>query len=67
MHPFLIELSRRFDRLQQRDEILDTIGELDKIYDTLSEIEQETVSKLLEALNRRLESESRDRYPSRGY
>ena len=61
MHPFLIELSRRFDRLQQRDEILDTIGELEAIYDALSEIEQEAVSKLLEELNQRLETESRDR------
>jgi hypothetical protein len=61
MHPFLIELTRRFDRLQQRDEILDTIGELEAIYDALSEIEQEAVSKLLEELNQRLETESRDR------
>ena len=55
MHPFLIELSKRFDRLQQRDEILDTIGTLEDIYDALSEIEQEAVSRLLEELNQRLE------------
>lgn len=55
MHPSLIDLSSRFDRLQGRDEILDAIGELDEIYDALSEIEQEAASKLREALNQRLE------------
>ena len=60
MHPFLIELSKRFDRLQQRDEILDTIGTLEDIYDALSEIEQEAVSRLLEELNQRLETKSSD-------
>jgi len=61
MHPFLIALSKRFDGLRQREEILDTIGELEEIYDTLSEIEQEAVSKLLEELNQRLETESPNR------
>lgn len=61
MHPFLIELSQRFDRLQQRDEILDTIGKLEDIYDALSEIEQEAASRLLEELNQRLETGNPDR------
>ena len=55
VHPFLIDLSSRFDRLQGCDEILDALDGLEDIYDALSEIEQEAVSKLVEELNQRLE------------
>lgn len=54
MHPLLVAMSRRFDRLKTRAEIMDAIGELEDAYDSFSEIEQDTVSRLIEELNRRL-------------
>jgi len=54
MHPLLVELSKRFDQLATRDQILDAISDLEALYDALDEIEQETVVKLIEELNRRL-------------
>lgn len=56
MHPLLVEMSRRFDRLKSRVEIVNAIGELEDAYDSFSEIEQETVSRLIEELNRRLKT-----------
>lgn len=56
MHPLLIEMSGRFDRLKTRMEITNAISELEDAYDMFSEIEQETVSGLIEELNRRLRS-----------
>lgn len=56
MHPMLVELSERFDRLSTREELLDAISDLEEIYDSVSEVEQETVARLIEELNRRLES-----------
>jgi hypothetical protein len=54
MHPLLVELSERFDRLKTREQILDAISDLEDAYETFSEVEQETVAKLIEELNRRL-------------
>lgn len=54
MHPLLVELSKRFDQLTTRDQILDSISDLEALYDSLDEIEQETVARLIEELNRRL-------------
>jgi len=54
MHPLLAELSKRFDQLATRDQILDAISDLEALYDSLDEIEQETVARLIEELNRRL-------------
>ena len=54
MHPLLVELSRRFDQLTTRDQILEAISDLEDLYDSLDEIEQETVARLIEELNRRL-------------
>jgi len=54
MHPLLVELSKRFDQLKTRDQILEAISDLEDIYDSLDEIEQETVARLIEELNRRL-------------
>lgn len=54
MHPLLVELSKRFDQLTTRDQILDAISDLEALYDSLDEIEQETTASLIEALNRRL-------------
>lgn len=59
MHPLLMEVSRRFDRLRTRDELLDAISDLEDAYDSFSEIEQDTVAKLIEELNRRLEAATR--------
>lgn len=56
MHPLLVEMSHRFDRLKSRVEIVNAIGELEDAYDSFSEIEQETVSRLIEELNRRLKT-----------
>lgn len=56
MHPLLVEMSARFDRMKTRREILDGMAELEDAYDAFSEIEQETVSRLIEELNRRLET-----------
>ncbi|MBI4207590.1 MAG: hypothetical protein HY527_21430 [Betaproteobacteria bacterium] len=56
MHPLLVEMSHRFDRLKSRLEIVNAIGELEDAYDSFSEIEQETVSRLIEELNRRLKT-----------
>jgi hypothetical protein len=56
MHPLLVELSTRYDRLTTRDQILDAISDLEALYDGLEEIEQETTASLIEALNRRLGS-----------
>lgn len=56
MHPLLAEMSRRFDRLKTRDELLNAISDLEDAYDSFSEIEQDTVCKLIEELNRRLQS-----------
>ena len=56
MHPLLVELSRRFDQLTTRDQILEAISDLEDLYDSLDEIEQETVARLIEELNRRLEN-----------
>lgn len=56
MHPMLVELSKRFDRLATREEMLDAISDLEEIYDSVSEIEQETIAQLIEELNRRLKS-----------
>ena len=53
MHPLLVELSRRFDQLTTRDQILEVISDLEALYDSLDEIEQETVARLIEDLNRR--------------
>lgn len=54
MHPLLVQLSKRFDQLTTRDQILEAISDLEDLYDSLDEIEQETVARLIEALNRRL-------------
>ena len=54
MHPLLVELSKRFDQLTTRDQILEAISDLEELYDSLDEIEQETVARLIEELNRRL-------------
>ena len=54
MHPLLVELSKRFDQLMTRDQILEAISDLEALYDALDEIEQETVARLIEELNRRL-------------
>ena len=54
MHPLLIELAKRFDHLTTRDQILETIFDLEALYDSVDEIEQETVARLIEPLNRRL-------------
>jgi hypothetical protein len=54
-----MEVSRRFDRLRTRDELLDAISDLEDAYDSFSEIEQDTVAKLIEELNRRLEAATR--------
>jgi len=54
MHPLLVELSKRFDQLMTRDQILEAISDLEELYDSLDEIEQETVARLIEELNRRL-------------
>jgi len=54
MHPLLVELSKRFDHLTTRDEILEAISDLEALYDSLEEIEQETVARLIEELDRRL-------------
>ena len=54
MHPLLVELSKRFDQLTTRDQILEAISDLEDLYDSLDEIEQETVARLIEELNRRL-------------
>ena len=53
MHPLLVELSKRFDRLTTRDQILEVISDLEALYDSLDEIEQETVARFIEDLNRR--------------
>jgi len=55
MHPFLAQLSGRFDRLETRDQVLDAICDLEDIFEGLSEVEQEAVSHLIEELNHRLE------------
>ena len=54
MHPLLVELSKRFDRLTTRDQILEAISDLEALYDSLEEIEQETVARPIEELDRRL-------------
>jgi hypothetical protein len=54
VHPLLVELSGTFDRLETREAILDALSGLEEIYDGLDEIEQETVSRLIEELHRRL-------------
>ena len=54
MHPLLVELSKRFDQLTTRDQILEAISDLEDLYDSLDEIEQETVARLIEELNQRL-------------
>ena len=54
MHPLLVQLSKRFDQLTTRDQILEAISDLEDLYDSLDEIEQETVARLIEELNRRL-------------
>ena len=54
MHPLLVELSKRFDQLTTRDQILEAISDLEEVYDSMDEIEQETVARLIEELNRRL-------------
>lgn len=54
MHPVLVELSKKFDQLRTRDQILEVISDLEEVYDSLDEIEQETVVGLIEQLNRRL-------------
>lgn len=36
MHPMLVELSKRFDRLSTREELLDAISDLEEIYDSVS-------------------------------
>jgi len=58
MQPFtlLVELSRKFDQLQTREPILDAVSDLEDAYDAFSEIEQDTVSKIIEELNRRLKT-----------
>ncbi len=56
MHSLLVEMSRKFDRLKTRDEIEDAISDLEDAYGSFSEIDQETVSKLIEELNRRLKA-----------
>ena len=56
MHPLLVEMSRKFDRLRTREELVDAISDLEDAYDSFSEIEQEAVSKLIEELNRRLKT-----------
>lgn len=56
MHPLLIELSRKFDRLKSRGEILEAVSDLEDVYDALSGIEQESTDGLIEELNRRLRS-----------
>lgn len=56
MHPLLVELSMNFDRFQTREQILDAISDLEDAYDAFSEIEQDTVSKIIEELNRRLKT-----------
>ena len=53
MHLLLVELSRRFDQLTTRDQILEVISDLEALCDSLDEIEQETVARLIEDLNRR--------------
>jgi arginine repressor len=54
VHPLLVQLSGTFDRLETRQEILDALSDLEEIYDGVDEIEQETVSRLIEELHRRL-------------
>ena len=54
MHPLLVQLSKRFDQLTTRDQILEAISDLEDLYDSLDGIEQETVARLIEELNRRL-------------
>jgi len=55
MHPFLAELSGRFDQLQTRDQILDTICDLEDLFEGLNDVEREMVTELIDKLNRRLE------------
>jgi hypothetical protein len=54
MHPLLVEMSRKFDQLRSREQILDAIAGPEDAYDSFSGIEQETASELIEQLNRRL-------------
>lgn len=54
MHPLLFELSKKFDKLATRAEVLDAIADLEDAYDSFNELEQETASGLIEELNRRL-------------
>ena len=54
MHPLLAELAKRFDQLRTRAQVLEAISDLEEFYDSLDEIEQETVARLIEELNRPL-------------
>ncbi len=40
MHPPLVELSKGFDQLTTRDQILEAISDLEDLYESLDEIEQ---------------------------
>ena len=54
MHPLLVAVAQRFDQLRTRDQILEAISDFEEWYNSLDEIEQETVARLIEELNRRL-------------
>lgn len=55
MHPLLVELSRKFDRLRTAEEIAAALSEREDACESFPEVEQEAVSGSIERLHERLQ------------
>jgi hypothetical protein len=52
--PYLLELARRMDELQDREEISDALDKLEFMYDTLDEQQQDIAGEFITRLQHRL-------------
>ena len=54
MNPYLIEVARKMDSYQARDDIMHVMDELEYMFDALEGEEQDTCAQLLSLLEKRL-------------
>ena len=56
MDPFLVDIAKRLDTLDDRREIVEALDELEFLYEALDSEQQDLASELMSKLQRRLRS-----------
>ena len=56
MDPFLVDIAKRLDTLDDRQEIAEALDELEFLYEALDSEQQDLASDLMSKLQRRLRS-----------